>query len=307
MRSNRSTLAVGVTLAIALLPAPARAADADTERARALFHEAGELERLGRWADAQSRLRAALRLRETPQLHYALGWALENDDKLLEARAAYETAARLGRERPNGEEVARLAAERLADVERKTPVIKVRVAGAERASARVLIDGRDVKRDNDVATTAVNPGAHVIRVERGADDAFEQIAYVGRSAIRTVDVDEADVPVRDSAQDRHARAPSAPPATRSAPRNDNVLPWLMVSGGAAFVAGGGALLLSANGNDEAKQAFGLTLGGAGLVAGVVGAVLLLRGEDTSAKDRPRGSASAAPVPGGAVATAAFTF
>ncbi|MBX3198486.1 MAG: hypothetical protein KF894_10170 [Labilithrix sp.] len=319
MRSHRSALVPGVTLAIALLATtPARAADADTERARALFHEAGELERIGRWGDAQNRLRAALRLRETPQLHYALGWALENDDKLLEARAAYETAARLGREHPSGAEAARLAAERLADVESKTPVIKVRVSGAARAQARVLVDGREVKREDNVATIAVNPGAHVIRVERGADDPVEQIAYVGRGALRTVDVTAtADVAVRDSAQDRHGQAPSGSTASANRPHGDNVLPWLMVSGGVAFVAGGGALLLSGSAKDEARQAFGLTLGGVGLVAGVVGAVLLLRDEEPSGTDRPRGSAtdrphgraiaSAGPVPGGAIATAAFTF
>src|SRR5262249_22650549 len=64
-------------------------------RARALFDEAGALERCGQWAAAQERLRAALRLRETPQLHFALGWALENEDKLIEAKLEYETAARL--------------------------------------------------------------------------------------------------------------------------------------------------------------------------------------------------------------------
>jgi hypothetical protein len=64
-------------------------------RARALFDEAGELERQGQWSAAQERLRAAIRIHETPHLRYALGWALENDDKLLEARVQYETALRL--------------------------------------------------------------------------------------------------------------------------------------------------------------------------------------------------------------------
>ncbi|MBX3218253.1 MAG: hypothetical protein KF850_39980 [Labilithrix sp.] len=307
MRSHRAALVPGVTLAIALLATtPARAADADTERARALFHEAGELERVGRWTDAQNRLRAALRLRETPQLHYALGWALENDDKLLEARIAYETASRLGREVTGGEEVTHLAAERLADVRRKTPVIKVRVTSTADAGARVLVDGREVRRDDDVAVVTVNPGSHVLRIERGPD-AFEQIAYVGRGEVRQVDLADADVAMQDSAQDRHAPAPSGLQTSPRPGQRDNVLPWLMVSGGVALVAGGGAMLLATRANDEPGQAFGLALGGAGLVAGVVGAVLLLRDVEPSAKDRPRGVASASPVPGGAMATAAFVF
>lgn len=332
----------------------ARAADADTERARALFEEAGELERHGQWGAAQERLRVALRLRETPQLYYALGWALENDDKLIEAKAEYETAVRLGRERPGAEEAVRLATARLADLDRKMPIIKVRVVGGAKATTRVIVDGREVKREDDVATTAVNPGSHVIRVERASDGGVEQMVYVGRGTVRTVDVDAGDaVAVRTTAQERHGRAPSrsAAPLRVSVARDreDTVLPWLLLSGGLAFIAGGGALLISANSDADTrdvmrarwcdatactgasatrpesaeaasyrraaseaadagntKQAIGLALGGAGLVAGTVGAILLIRG-DGSREGKPRARASAAPLPGGGMATAAFTF
>ena len=350
-------MVLGIVLCAA--PSLAHAADADTERARALFEEAGELERHGQWGAAQERLRAALRLRETPQLYYALGWALENDDKLIEARAEYETAVRLGRERSGAEEAVRLATARLADLDRKMPILKVRVAGAARSNTRVIVDGREVKREEDVATTPVNPGSHVIRIERGGDGAIEQMVYVGRSTVRTVDVDAGDaVAVRNTAQARHGRAPSrssAPVRTTTAEtaRGDNVLPWLLLSGGVAFVAGGGALLLSANADantrdamqarwctatacngtsatrretaeaagyrraasdaadtGNTKQAFGLALGGVGVIAGTVGAVLLLRGDgehSEKAAPRARARAGAAPLPGGGMATASFSF
>jgi hypothetical protein len=358
VRRRGRTIAAGVALGIALggVGSAARAADPDTERARALFEEAGELERHGQWGAAQERLRAALRLRETPQLFYALGWALENDDKLLEAKVEYETAARLGRERPGGEEAARLALARLADLEKKMPIIKVRVGGGGKSNARVFVDGREIKRDDDVATTPVNPGSHVIRVERGTDGAIEQMVYVGRSTVRTVDVDAGEaVAARDSAQDRHGRVPSRPavttrPAARE--RGDTVVPWLLLSGGVAFIAGGGALLVSAGSDADnrdaaqarwctatacngtaatraetaeatayrreaseaadtgnTKQAFGLAIGGAGLVAATVGAILLLRGAPEH-PEKPvvtRARASATPLPGGGFATAAFSF
>lgn len=353
-----------VGVALSASPSVARAADADTERARALFEEAGELERHGQWGAAQERLRAALRLRETPQLFYALGWALENDDKLMEAKAEYETAARLGRERPGGEEAVRLATARLADLDRKMPLIKVRVVGGAKSNTRVIVDGREVKRDDDVATAPVNPGSHVIRVERGADGAVEQMVYVGRGTVRTVDVDAGDaVAVRDSAHERHGRAPSrsGAPLRMSVASDrgkqgdrDSVVPWLLLSGGLAFLAGGGALLISADADADTrdamqarwclatsctgtsatrpetaeaagyrraaseaadtgntKQAFGLALGGAGLIAGTVGALLLLRGdgerESGTPRARARTSATASPLPGGGIASASFAF
>ncbi|MDF2695979.1 MAG: hypothetical protein K0S65_4362 [Labilithrix sp.] len=338
----------------------ARAGDADTERARALFDEAGELERHGRWGPAQERLRAALRLRETPHLYYALGWALENDDKLLEARTEYETAVRLGKDRPGGEEAARLATARLAELDKKTPVIKVHVVGAGRANARVLLDGRELRRDDDTTSTPVNPGSHVVRVERPGENALEQIVYVGRGMDRTLDVDAGDAgSMRDTAQERHgriaARSTVTPASTpRKTERGHDVLPWLLLTGGVAFAAGGGALLLSADADADrrdamhakwcsltacsggtatraessealsyrqaasdagdvgrTKQAVGLALGGAGLVAGTVGAILLLRGDEPKEKPRStrgtRPRASATPLPGGGFATATFAF
>ncbi len=345
------------------------AADAETERARALFEEAGELERHGQWGAAQERLRAALRLRETPQLYYALGWALENDDKLLEAKAEYETTIRAGRERPNpgAEEAVRLAAARLADLEKKMPIVKVRLVGAPhaRATTHVIVDGREIKRgDDDVAITPVNPGSHVIRVERGADGAIEQMVYVGRGTVRTIDVDAGAAPeaaigaTRDTAQDRHAKPLSVATTKTPTAHKPNVVPWVLLSGGVALIAGSTALLLSASSDadkrDEnqskwcaatactggvtatrpetaeaasyrqeasdatssgnTKQAFGLALGGVGIVSAAVGTILLVRGEDDRVEERPSRSrsgsrvrANAAPITGGAFGTVGFAF
>jgi hypothetical protein len=255
----RRHLAGGLfALAIVSSSAMARAADGDTERARALFEEAGELERHGQWSAAQDKLRAALRLRGTPQLYYALGWALENDDKLLEAKAEYETAARLGREK-NVDEVTRLAAARLTELAEKMPTIKVRVGGAGRGATKVIIDGREVRRDSDdVATMLVNPGSHVIRVER-ADGAVEQMAYVGRGTVRTIDVDAGDaVAARDTPPERHGKAKTGVVVTGPAPdqgaESSVVVPWLLLSGGLAFMAGGGALLVSASSDADTRDA-----------------------------------------------------
>jgi hypothetical protein len=357
---NGSAIAASVLVTVALSSGHVLAGEAsDSQRARALFEEAGELERQGQWGAAQERLRTALRLRETPHLHYALGWALENDDRLVDAKAEYETAVRMGRERAGGEEAARLANARLTEIDKVVPIVKVRVAGASKSNARVIVDGREIRRDNDTATVPVNPGSHVVRVERDGEGAFEQIVYVGRSTVRNVNVDASSgTPApREVAQDRHGRLPSRPtvPQRKTADHGNSVVPWLLLSGGLAFIAGGSALLLSASADsdrqdalqskwcsltscttpggaqaesaeavsyrraaDEAaeagatKEVVGLVLGGAGLIAGSAGAFLLLRGEERTQSGSTRRTptharASAMPLPGGAMATAAFTF
>ncbi|MBX3228750.1 MAG: hypothetical protein KIT84_39945 [Labilithrix sp.] len=251
----RRSIAAGLVLGAAVLHrGPAWAGDPDLERARALFEEAGELERHGNWSGAEERLRQALRLRETPQLHYALGWALENDDKLLEAKAEYETAMKQGQNRSGGEEATRLASARLADLEKKMPVIKVRVTGASKASARVIVDGKEVKRDDDVAILNVNPGSHVIRVERtGTDESIEQMAYVGRGTVRSVDVDTgAAVAGRDTTQDRHAPPPLRMSDASSSAPGDDLLPWVFVGAGTALVLGG-IIVFAASAGDASTR------------------------------------------------------
>jgi len=334
VRSGIGSLVLGFVVSVT--PSPALGADADTERARALFDEAGELERLGRWADAQERLRAALRLRETPQLHYALGWALENDDKLLEARASYVTAVRLGRERSDGAEVTRLASLRLAALEREVPVLRVRVRGAP---ARVIVDGREVPREAGVATALVNPGTHVIRAERAGGAAVEQMVYVGRRAVRTIEIGDGDFAKANTGRTEERTSRSASARVAREHGDEPVLPWLLVSGGVALLVGGGSLVVSAADDVErrdvmhgrwcavmrctstspataetaeaarfrreaedaastasTKQAVGLALGGLGIVTAAVGVLAVVTGDRSSKGSTTRASAKTSVAP-----------
>lgn len=261
MRRIRPLLAVAASLsafaAIPLVPGLAHAADPDSQRARALFDEAGDLERQGQWGAAEGRLRAALRLRDTPQLHYALAWALENEDKLIEARLEYELAARGGREKPGSDEVSRLATARLIDLEKKIPVIRVHLSGAERASARVVVDGREVRVDDDTALAAVNPGSHVVRVERGSDRMTEEVVYVGRSSERTVETDVGEaVSERTGVPGRHMR-PTAPAMTVSPPvsreRSSGALPWALLATGLGLLGGSVTLLVAADSDADDQR------------------------------------------------------
>ena len=212
----------------------ARAED-DVDRVRTLYDEAGQLEKLGQWSAAQERLRAALRIRETPQLHYALGWAFENDDRLLEARVEYESAVRAAKGRgADGDEVKRLATTRLEEVDRLIPDVHVRAA-----NAHVTIDGKPVPSIGGEATTKVDPGSRVIRVERNGQT-VQQTVYVPRGISRIVEI-SADSTIVATDHDKKS----------------NVLPWVLVGVGGALVVTSAALFISSSSDAserDSKQA-----------------------------------------------------
>lgn len=252
---RRRSIGPVVLVALTLAARSAAAQDSDIERARTLFDEAGELERMGQWSAAQDKLRAAIRIRETPHLRYALGWALENDDKLLEAKVEYESAARLAAQKQGSEEVARLAGARIAEVEKKTPLVQVRVPGGSAAGARVIVDGRTTVLKDDAVTLPVNPGSRVIRVERGGKPPNEQLVYVPRGMVRVIDVPkEESVASRTGPQDRHDAAPNTGTTTHLAVKEErsNTIPIVLVATGAALVLGGGVLFASST-NDVAER------------------------------------------------------
>lgn len=193
--SRRPFFAVPVLLAVVSFASSARADDAKDgglERARALFDEAGELEKTGQWTAAQERLRSALRIRETANLRYALGWALENDGKGNAARAEYERARRLADQAGNAE-VSRLSAERIAVVptvepaRAPTPILPWVLVGGGGAlivtAAALLISssGDASTRDEDTRrwcdATACAGGGAATRPETAEAAAFRRDAY----------------------------------------------------------------------------------------------------------------------------------
>ena len=316
--------------------------DGDLERARALFDEAGELERLGQWPAAQDRLRTALRIRETPNLRYALAWALENNDKLVEARIEYEVALRLA-QRAGNDEVSKLASTRIAEVDRKTPLLQVRIKGPIARDTRVLVDGREVTIRGDAGSLSVDPGARVVRVERAGRPSTEQTFTVPPGVLRVVEVKGDDtMAVLDETHANGVKKPAGP-----------LLPWVLVGGGGALVVGGVLLLASSAGDVSArddnmsrwcdatacvngkatrqettdaaafrrdaydassrgntKQIVGGILGGVGAVGIGVGVYMVLKGANEAPAKASRTSnlrIDAAPLAGGGMAGASFAF
>jgi tetratricopeptide (TPR) repeat protein len=317
----------------------------DLEHARTLYDEAGELERQGQWNAAQDRLRAALRIRETPHLRYALGWALENGDRLIEARTEYEVALRLA-QHAGVEEVSRLAATRIGEVDRKIPLLQVHVRGALARDTHVLVDGREVVVHGDVGTLPVDPGARLVRIERAGKSASEETVTMSPGVFRVVEV--------------QGDAGAAPEELGHAPldkRGGSALPWVLVAGGGALTLGGILLFVASTSdvstrNDNmrqwctatacngstatlpetadaslyrrqaydaasrgnTKQIAGAIVGGVGLVGVATGTYLLLKRGRENTIDAPQAAHASGGLnvdgsfmPGGGMAAASLTF
>lgn len=264
-------LVVAATLVFTASPAHA---DDDLQRARALFDEAGDLERIGEWSLAQERLRAALRLHETPHLHYALGWALENDEKPAAARAEYETARNLA-ERTGAEEVRALATLRMAALDRRA---QARLTGESRHDAAGA-DGGDSKSRGRalplllVATGGVAVISGVVLLVSSANDAA----------------------TRNQASRTWCDATSCVDGIATRPETDETTALRREAYDAA-----------ARGN--AKQITGAVLGAVGLVGVAVGTYLLLdEPKPSQASKTGRVGVEASPLPGGAFGAATIAF
>lgn len=337
----RPRLGAPVLLAILSLAPRALAEPSDLERARTLFDEAGELERQGQWAAAQDRLRAALRIRETPHLRYALGWALENDQLLIEARTEYEVALRLA-QRGNAEEVSRLASSRIVEVDRKIPLLQIHVRGRLARDTHVFVDGHELVVHGDIGTLPVDPGARTVRVERSGKTASEEAVTVAPGVFRVVEVQGDTSGVLDD------------PAVQPDTRRRSVLPWVLIGGGGALTLGGLGLFVSSasdsstrddnmakwceatacvNGTNatrpetaeaagfrreaydaasrgNTKQVVGAVIGGVGLVGIAAGTYLLVKNrerDDAPRAARPGVRIDATALPGGGAVGAFGTF
>lgn len=258
--------------------AVARADQPDLVRARALWDEAGQLERRGDFQAAAERLREAIAIRDTPQLRYALGWALEHDGRLAEARASYELAER--RARGTADDVARLAHERRVALDaRATPAGEARQPGASPVPIRV-VEPPPRPPASDRAGGSALPWA---LVGTGAALAVGSVALVVASL--------SDTRARDVALGEWCTATACVGGREATLPETERAAALRADAERAASAG------------NTKQAFAAVLGGAAVVGIAAGAVLLFRRDD-GARSLAVG---AAPTGGGAFATGTLRF
>jgi hypothetical protein len=255
MRS-RPSLSVATLLAVLALspvlwPAVAHAQTPAAEDQRsALYKEGVELANAGRWDEAVKRFRQVVAIRSAPPALYTLGQAEEHLGELATAERTYERA--LTDARASGAtEVAEAAQKALSGIEPRVPraVIKL-TKPADGATA--TIDGLAVALGEP---KKVNPGTHTVSVQAPGKHPFD-------ARIRLAEGQSVDVPVTLETEGPTAALPAAqPPAPVTSPPPPP--PAEPETGGHSSFPIGPVIL-----------------GGAGLVAGVVGVVVRLGGQSS---------------------------
>ena len=181
----------------------------DIAQARDLFNQAMDLRDKGSAPEALEKFKAAHALAGTPITGLELGRTFAALGKLVEAREAFLSIARIA---PQSTETARSKAARKEGAElaeklrSRLPSLGVRVLDVPMDTVTVTIDGAAVPNEALSTPHLVDPGPHKIVATTAA----------GGSAEATVDLKEGET---QSVQLKMAPAPVAPPPPIAAPAN----------------------------------------------------------------------------------------
>lgn len=217
--------AAALALAAAIAPAPAAAQSArDLAAARQAFREGEDAEAKGDFTTALARFKAALAVKETPQLHLRIGAVEEKLGKLVDALASYERGLAKAASLPA---VAKVAREQIDGLRPRIPTLTVMTPSIP--GLAVTLDGAPLAPSALGAAIPVDPGAHRLHAEApgyvARDEAFTATERAG-SRIELNLVTDAPKP------------PPEPPPSK--------VPGVLttVAGGAALVAGAALIGLS---------------------------------------------------------------
>ena len=213
---HRAVLAAAIAAAT-LAPSPVCAQSArDLAVARQAFREGEDAENKGDLTRALERFSAALRVKETPQLHVRIGAVQEKMGKLLDAAASYRRGLEKATSLPA---VAKVAKEQLEAVALLIPTVIIEAPSAPPGLV-ITLDGAPVPAGTFGARTPLDPGEHHLHAEApGHAPRDEAFTVTPRKAARfTVDLAPLVVPKAEA----RSKLPGA---------------LVTAAGGAALVAG----------------------------------------------------------------------
>lgn len=156
--------------------------------ARKLFGEATELEGKKEWAEAEGKLREALKIKETPGLRYHLGYCLEQQSKLVAALVEYDRAAEMIDRGTKAPDVAELVGPARDGVKKRVSTVSLKMP-KDLESAEVRIDGVVIKAALMDKAIPVDPGKRVVAVTSPGRQAFRRELEVGEAEAREIEVD----------------------------------------------------------------------------------------------------------------------
>jgi len=222
-RAARLLTLVALCLAAPSAPAaadePAAPSAEDLAAARQIFNEGKALEKKKDWAEALKRFRRVAAVKMTPQVRFHLALCQEHLGRLVEAlngfELAYEEARRTGR---GAEEVLELARARAQALRQRVSALRLTVRGTLRTS-RVLIDDNPVPPALFGTEIPLDPGAHVVTVQRDREVIFSKSIELpprGRDALE-ITVDDPEAPPEPDNPSPEVKAPPPPPPPSRAP------------------------------------------------------------------------------------------
>ena len=156
----------------------ARAAQAEptsTEisAAKRAFESALTAEAEQRWADAASKLREAIAVKDTPGLRFHLAHCESELGHLVEASAEYDRALELLRGGANAPDVQKLLAPARSELLPRIPRLSVEIP-ADVQAPLISIDKRVYTASEVALGVPINPGPHQLRVQAAGRRPFER-------------------------------------------------------------------------------------------------------------------------------------
>jgi hypothetical protein len=256
---KRAFLAALAVSFLGLLPAVAHAdpSEGDMAQARALLHEGLVLRSKGDASAAIEKLKAAHALARTPITAFELGNTYLAAGKLVEAREAFLSVARIPVrvEETDRSRTARSSSQTQADQLRsRIPNILIKVTGVPPESVTVTLDGGEIPAEALGAPRFVNPGSHVVSARSTAGATAETTVTLVEGDARNVELNivPKDRKVPETAAAPAPAGPLSSPepngvfrGTESTPRTESqshLAQWSLIGAGVAIGVAGGVLM-----------------------------------------------------------------
>lgn len=213
--------------------------DAELAAARELFKEGLALEKKGQWEQALGLFDKVANVKLTPQVRYHRALCHEKLGRLVEALNGFELALHEAKNLGStAADVTENAPPHIAALREQVGFVRLHAAGKVRTS-RILLDGKPVLAallDTDIP---LDPGPHVVEVERGGTIASRHELQIEKQTTA-----ELALPIDDPEQ-TPATATTAPtgPAAPAEPGDSSLaqLPAYLVGGAGLVMVGLGGL------------------------------------------------------------------
>jgi hypothetical protein len=175
-RGARFTQTAAAAVCAALISSMSVAAHAgapasDLKAARQLFSEAEALRARGEWAEAATKLRQVVAIKETPGVRFHLAYCEEQLGQLVLADTDYRRAEALIREGARAPDVENLLGPAQKALAERLPTVQIRVPSPP-PNTRVHLDGNDVAESALGVAMPLDPGTHTVIVEAPERERF---------------------------------------------------------------------------------------------------------------------------------------